>query len=67
MNWQDHISIDPEVLLGKPVIKGTYITVEVIMQRLADGQTVEELLISYPHISREALMACLQYVRENHG
>ncbi len=61
MNWQDHISIDPKVMLGKPVIKGTRITVELIVERLGQGQTWEELIISYPHISREAIMACLQY------
>ena len=61
MHWQNHISIDPKVMLGKPVIKGTRLTVELIVERLGQGQTWEELLISYPHISREAIMACLQY------
>ncbi len=61
MNWQEYISTDPKVMLGKPVIKGTRLTVELILERLGQGQTWEELLISYPHISREAIMACLQY------
>ncbi|MCY7328417.1 MAG: DUF433 domain-containing protein [Saprospiraceae bacterium] len=61
MNWQNYISMDPKVMLGKPVIKGTRLTVELIVERLGQGQTTEELLISYPHINREAIMACLQY------
>ncbi len=61
MNWQDYISIDPKVMLGKPVIKGTRLTVELIIERLGQGQTWEELLISYPHISHEAILASLQY------
>lgn len=61
MNWQNYIITDPKVMIGKPVIKGTRITVELIVDRIAEGQTIDELLISYPHLSREAIMACLQY------
>lgn len=61
MKWQEHISTDPKVMLGKPVIKETRITVELVVERLGQGQTIEELLVSYPHITREGVMACLQY------
>lgn len=61
MKWQDYIVADPKVMLGKPVVKGTRITVELIIERLGQGQTVDELLVSYPHLSRESILACLQY------
>jgi len=61
MKWQEHISTDPKVMLGKPVIKGTRITVELVVERLGQGQTIEALLVSYPHITHEGVMACLQY------
>lgn len=60
-NWQDYIHSDPGIMLGKPVIKGTRITVELIVERLGYGQSVEELLVSYPHLSKEAILACLRY------
>ncbi len=65
MKWQDYIVADPKVMLGKPVIKGTRITVELVIERLGQGQTIDELLVSYPHISREAVMACLQYAAQS--
>ncbi|MFN0016541.1 MAG: DUF433 domain-containing protein [Saprospiraceae bacterium] len=61
MLWQDYISSDPKVMLGKPVIKGTRITVELIIERLGSGQTIEDILISYPHITNAGILACLQY------
>ncbi|MFM9947827.1 MAG: DUF433 domain-containing protein [Saprospiraceae bacterium] len=61
MKWQDYISTDPKIMLGKPVIKGTRITVELIVERLGQGQTIESLLVSYPHITPESVKACLQY------
>jgi uncharacterized protein (DUF433 family) len=65
MKWQDYIIADPKVMLGKPVIKGTRITVELVIERLGQGQTIDELLISYPHITRESIMACLQYAAQS--
>lgn len=61
MKWQDYIITDPKVMLGKPVVKGTRITVELIIERLGQGQTIDELIVSYPHLSRESILACLQY------
>lgn len=61
MLWQDYIVSDPKVMLGKPVIKGTRITVELIIERLGHGQTVDQLLVSYPHLTPEGILACLQY------
>ncbi|GAA0536541.1 DUF433 domain-containing protein [Chitinophaga japonensis] len=56
-----YIEINPTVLMGKPVIKGTRITVELIQGRIAAGETVQDILIAYPHISREAVEAALLY------
>lgn len=55
------IERDPEVMNGKPVIKGTRLTVELILGRLADGYTVEQLLENYPRLTREGILAVLDY------
>ena len=59
MNYKDYIQRKPDILLGKPVIKGTRISVELIMRKLAEGYTVEDLLKSYPHLSKEKFRQCL--------
>ena len=64
MDWKDHIEVNPAVLVGKPIIKGTRISVELILDRLADGWTTEDVLASYPHISREDVLAALSFASE---
>jgi len=64
MNWKDRIEVNPAVLVGKPIIKGTRISVELILDRLADGWTMEDVLASYPHISREDVLAALGFASE---
>lgn len=64
MNWRDHIDRDPDVLGGKPRIRGTRISVELILERLGDGWTTEQLLEAYPHIHREQIQACIAYAAE---
>ncbi len=64
MNWKDRIEVNPAVLVGKPIIKGTRISVELIMDRMADGWSIEDLLASYPHISREDVLAALSFASE---
>jgi uncharacterized protein (DUF433 family) len=59
------IVADPKIMVGKPVIKGTRITVELIMQKLAAGQTVEQILEDYPHISREGISAALEFAAKS--
>ena len=61
MNWREHIERKPGVMSGKPVIKGTRITVEHILERLGDGWSQDELTKSYPHITVEAIRAALQF------
>lgn len=57
----ERIVIDPEILGGKPVIRGTRLAVEFILELLAAGQSGSELLISYPGLTREDVLACLSY------
>ncbi len=64
MNWKDHIEVNPAVLVGKPIIKGTRISVELILDRVADGWTMEDVLVSYPHINREDVLAALSFAAE---
>lgn len=64
MNWKDHITADPQVLVGKPVIKGTRISVELILGWLANGWTYEQVLESYPHITRDDILAALAFAEE---
>jgi uncharacterized protein (DUF433 family) len=62
MNWQDRIVVDPEILVGKPVIKGARLAVEFIIDILAQGWTEADILCNYPGLTREDIQACLQYV-----
>ena len=64
VNWRERITIDPQVLVGKPVIKGTRLAVEFIVDLLAAGWTHEQILDNYPHIRREDIQACLAYAAE---
>ena len=64
MNWKDRIEVNPAVLVGKPIIKGTRISVELILDRLADGWTMEDVLASYSNVSREDVLAALSFASE---
>ena len=61
MNYRERIIISPDVMLGKPVIKGTRITVEFIIKKLAEGMEVNEIIAEYPPLARDDIMACLAY------
>ena len=63
-DWQERIVIDPQVLLGKPVIKGTRLAVEFIVGLLAEGWPEEEILKNYSGITRNDILACLAYASE---
>ncbi len=58
------IEIDPRVMMGKPVIEGTRIPVELILRKLSEGATLEELLDAYPHLSCEDVQAALNCAAE---
>jgi uncharacterized protein (DUF433 family) len=64
MDWRTRIVSDKDVLLGKPVIKGTRISVEVILELLAEGWAEKQVLESYPNISAEDLKAMFAYLRD---
>jgi uncharacterized protein (DUF433 family) len=64
VDWEDRISADPNVLVGKPVIKGTRLAVEFIIELLANGWTETQILDNYPGVTHEDLVACLRYVNE---
>jgi uncharacterized protein (DUF433 family) len=61
MTWENRITVDPAVLLGKPVIKGTRLAVEFIVGLLAQGWSEEEVRRNYPGIEHEDISACLAY------
>ncbi len=61
MAWQDRITIDPNILVGKPVVKGTRLSVEFIVGLLAQGWPEAEVLQNYPGLTPEDIRACLQY------
>ena len=64
MGWPERIVVDPRVLVGKPVIKGTRIAVEFVVGLLANGWTQEQILDSYPNLTAEDVRACLAYASE---
>jgi uncharacterized protein (DUF433 family) len=61
MPLSERIVVDPEILAGKPVIRGTRLAVEFILELLAAGQTENDLLVNYPGLTREDILACLSY------
>ena len=64
MDWRTRIVADPDVLVGKPVIKGTRISVELVMDLLAAGYSTRQILDQYDHLTADDLQACLAYARE---
>lgn len=64
MTWHDHISVDPNICHGQACITGTRVMVTVILDNLADGLTVDEIVQSCPSVSKEAVKATLHYAAE---
>ncbi|MCW3129793.1 MAG: DUF433 domain-containing protein [Methanophagales archaeon] len=54
--WRDFIKLDPEVMMGKPVIAGTRVTVELILEKLAAGETVEQSIDEHPRLAKEGIL-----------
>jgi uncharacterized protein (DUF433 family) len=61
MPLSERIIVDPEILAGKPVIRGTRLAVELILELLAAGQSEHDLLTDYPGLTRDDILACLSY------
>lgn len=64
MNRQEWIISDPAVMMGKPVIIGTRITVELILEKLAAGETIEQILEAHPRLTKEAIQAALAFAAQ---
>ncbi|MCW5912130.1 MAG: DUF433 domain-containing protein [Cyclobacteriaceae bacterium] len=65
MNWKEHIASDPAIMFGKMVIKGTRIPVELILEKLAAGNSFETLKQAYPRITTADIQACLLFAADN--
>ncbi len=61
MNYKEKISISPDIMLGKPVINGTRITVEFIIKKLSEGMEINEIITEYPPVQKDDILACLAY------
>ena len=64
VDWRDRIGADQDVPVGKPVIKGTRIAVELVLELLAAGYTTEQIRQQYDHLTAQDIQACLAYARE---
>lgn len=64
MNWEERVEINPSVLMGKPVIKGTRLAVEFIVELLANGWSQQQLIDNYPGITVNDIQACLYYAAD---
>ena len=65
INWTQHLSSHPEVLFGKPVIVNTRIPVDLILEKLAAGDTIDDLLDAYPNLKKEDITACLLFAADS--
>ena len=63
-DWRTRITVDRKILAGKPIIKGTRISVELILDLLANGWTIETILENYPNLKRKDITAVLKYATE---
>lgn len=65
MDWQDRITIDPAILVGKPVIKGSRLAVEFLVELKGEGWSDEEILRNYPQLTPDDIRAALQYAADS--
>ncbi|GAB3924383.1 DUF433 domain-containing protein [Larkinella terrae] len=64
MNYRERIVADHQIMLGKPVIKGTRITVEIILRKMSEGATISDLVRMYPHLQEADVLAALMYASD---
>ena len=67
VNWRDYITVDKEIMVGQPVIKGTRLTVRHVLERMAGGYSERDLLDSFPRLTPEGIRAALAYAAEGLG
>jgi len=65
INWKEYIVSNPQIMYGKPVIKNTRVCVELILEKLAEGETIPSILEGYPHLKQESIYACLAYAMDS--
>lgn len=59
--WENNIETNPDILYGKPVIKGTRVPVDLLLEKMSNGERFQEILLSYPDLNEDDLFACLAY------
>lgn len=64
MDIHSYIEVNPRIMMGKPVIKGTRLTVEMILESLSAGESFDNLLVSYPRLTKEAILAALAFAAD---
>ena len=64
MSTSNRIEVNPEIMLGKPVIRGTRVTVELLLRKLSEGASEEDLLEAYPHLTRDDIKAAIAYAAD---
>ncbi len=64
VDWRDHILSNPEILRGKPHLKGTRIPVSLVLGYLAAGSSPEQIMAEFPDLTRDEVAACLDYARD---
>ena len=64
MTWRERITFDPNILVGKPIVKGTRISVEFVVDLLGRGWSSEQILHEYDHLTPDDIQACLAYANE---
>ncbi|MCD4696985.1 MAG: DUF433 domain-containing protein [Bacteroidales bacterium] len=65
VNWNKYIVSDPKIQQGKPVIKGTRITVDLIIEKLSEGEKHDQIIESHPHINEKMILACLSFAKDS--
>ena len=64
ITWQDYITSDPAISFGKPIIKGTRVPVHLILEKFGQGEAISELMLAYPRVSEQAILACFIFAAE---
>ncbi len=65
INYMNYIEVNPKIMLGKPVVKGTRLTVEAILEELAAGKTTDDLVKAYPKLDKESIWAALAFAADS--
>jgi uncharacterized protein (DUF433 family) len=65
MDITKHIEVNPKIMMGKPVVKGTRITVESILEKLSSGETEDNIIIAHPHLTKENIKAALLFAAQS--